>query len=219
LSYRNCDGIEFLKSLPDKSVDGIFTDPPWGGRTKIMGQDKFLELIQAVDEECPRILKTRARVLLWLGFFNMGKFIRQLKNLEYRWMIFCEYIPPRYAACFEVRLDPILYCALPGDPWPRLPKEKRMKQIYRKCSTGDKDTKHPCNRPPEIVKRIIKDWFRPGEYIIDPFAGSDTTGVACRQLLNPYDTCEIDPEMYKTGELRNSQKFLFDFDASPAGRE
>lgn len=29
--YRNTDGIKFLKSLPDRSVDGIFTDPPWGG--------------------------------------------------------------------------------------------------------------------------------------------------------------------------------------------
>jgi len=29
--YRNCDGIKFLRSLPDHSVDGIFTDPPWGG--------------------------------------------------------------------------------------------------------------------------------------------------------------------------------------------
>jgi hypothetical protein len=175
-----------------------------------MGQDNYLGLIKDLDNETPRILKPGARVLLWLGFFNMAKFIQVIKNLEYRWVIYCEYIPPRYAACFEVRLDPILYLSLPGEPYPRCKKEKRLKQVYRKCSCGDKDSKHPCSRPPEIVKQIIKDWFRPGEYIIDPFAGSDTTGVACRQLQNPYDTCEIDPIMFETGIKRNSQKYLFE---------
>jgi len=34
LVYQLRDGIEFLKSLPDNSVDGIFTDPPWKRGTK-----------------------------------------------------------------------------------------------------------------------------------------------------------------------------------------
>ncbi len=209
--YKRCDGIKFLKRLPDKSVDGIFTDPPWGGRIKIPGQKTYLNLIRQLDDVAPRILRPRGRVLLWLGFFNMAKFIKTIRNLEYRWMFFCEYIPPRYAACFEVRMDPILYLAIPGAPWPRGPKEKRLTQMYRTVSDlHHSDTKHPCARAPKVVKRIIRDWFRPGEVIVDPFAGSDTTGVGCQQLGVKYHTCEIDPELYKTGLARHEQGYLFE---------
>jgi len=158
----------------------------------------------------PRVLRPRARVLLWLGFFNMAKFIRAINNLEWRWVIYCEYIPPRYASCFEVRLDPIFYLSLPGEPWPRKKEEHRLKQVYRKVTTGARDSLHPCNRPITIVQSIIRDWFKPGEYIIDPFAGSDTTGVACRRLQNPYDTCEIDPKMFKFGISRHAQGEMFE---------
>jgi DNA modification methylase len=40
--YRNYDGIKFLKELPDKSVDGIFTDPPWGGEPKLWAKTTTL---------------------------------------------------------------------------------------------------------------------------------------------------------------------------------
>jgi DNA modification methylase len=46
--------------------------------------------------------------------------------------------------------------------------------------------------------------------VIDPFAGSDTTGVACRELNLKYDTCEVDPKMYTTGVHRHKQGGLFE---------
>lgn len=65
--YQLCDGIKFLKSLPDNSVDGIFMDPPWGSGPAIKGQKIWKKLIRHVANECPRILKPRARVLIWVG--------------------------------------------------------------------------------------------------------------------------------------------------------
>lgn len=206
--YRNTDGLNFLKSLPDKSIDGIFTDPPWGGGVKIMGNDKPMDLMRALDKECPRILKPGARVLIWIGARQLADFIRVFKNLEYRWMIVCQYIPARYIIKFQAQLDPILYLSLPGEPYPN--PEKSLPQIYQKVSSGRRDTLHPCSRPIKVVRKIIRDWFRPGEYIIDPFAGSDTVGVACREIAIQADTCEIDPKMYEYGQKRNSQGFLFE---------
>lgn len=60
------------------------------------------------------------------------------------------------------------------------------------------------------MKEILKDCFRPDEYVIDPFAGSDTTGRAARELSLKWDSCEIDPKMYQTGIARHAQGILFE---------
>lgn len=206
--YHNMDGLKFLKQLPDKSVDGIFTDPPWGKGPDILGQANYLDLMKALDDEAPRILKPRARVLIWIGIRMVDKFIKAFSNLEYRWMIFCHYIPARYIIRFQSSLDPILYFSLPNEKYPY--PLKSLPQIYQKVSQGHTDTLHVCARPAKIVQAILKDWFERGEYIIDPFAGSDTTGRACQVLGNPYDGCEIDPKMYIHGIKRSSQQLLYE---------
>lgn len=215
--YRLTDGIEFLKSLPNKSVDGLFTDPPWGSGPDIMGQDEWLDLIGNMTKECARIFKPGARALIWVGMRQMGDTIKAVKRLEYRWAIFCNYIPPRYIAGFESILDPILLFMRPGEKYPMRP--MKIRQIYEKVSQGKCDTHHPCARPFVIVKNILRDWFDENEYVVDPFGGSDTTGVACRQLNLKYDTCEIDPRMYKYGLERNKQTYLFEQKAVEAKEE
>lgn len=197
-----------MKRMADHSVDGIFTDPPWGGRTKIMGNENPMALMRALDAEAPRILRPGGRVLIWIGTIQLAEFVRAFKNLKYRWMLLCHYIPSRYVARFQSQIDPILYFSLPGEKWPSFPYCRR--QIYTKISTGKKDTRHPCGRPLNVVGEIISDWFRPGELILDPFAGSDTVGYACRKLGIKCRSYEIDPEMYLHALARHSQTMLFE---------
>jgi len=208
MSYILGDGIKALKKMRAKSIDGIFSDPPWGGAVPIMGNEHPMELMKSLDDECPRILKPGGRVLLWVGARQIGDFIRVFKNLEYRWLILCRYVPARYIIRFQSQFDPILYLALPGEPYPY--PEKSLPQCYLKVSTGKKDSDHPCARPAEVVQSILRDWFKPGETIVDPFAGSDTTGYACRQIGLKCRSYELDPQMFITGLARNSQELLFE---------
>jgi DNA modification methylase len=54
-------------------------------------------------------------------------------------------------------------------------------------------TKHPCQMPIEVMKRIIA--ILPDEYlIVDPFAGSGTTGIACVELEKDFILIEQDEE-------------------------
>ena len=206
--YRLQDGIKFMKGLPSKSVDGIFTDPPWGGRTKIVGNDIYLKLIKKMTRQAARVLKPKGVCIIWMGTISMGRVIKEIKALEYKWCFYCRYIPPRFVCRFMSEMDPILVYMKKGAKYPRTP--QWISSVYFKPSTGKKDTDHPCARPRIVVKRILNDFFKPGDYVIDPFAGSDTTGVSCRQLNIKSDTCEIDPAMYKTGLLRNEQGYLFE---------
>jgi len=227
--YRLTDGIDFMKSLPDNSVDGIFTDPPWSPprsnrrkyqtyagkgrpRTKVQikGAENWLELIVEMTEEAARILKSNGRCLIWLGAIHIGPVCKAVDALEYRWCLTCRYMPPRYVGNLQSFTDFILVYLPFGSSLPSRINGKSKPQEYYHASKGRPDTAHPCARPYETVLDILRHWFDRNEYVIDPFAGSDTVGVACRKLDLKWDSCEVDPEMYKTGKARHSQGLLFE---------
>jgi site-specific DNA-methyltransferase (adenine-specific) len=54
-------------------------------------------------------------------------------------------------------------------------------------------TVHPTQKPLELVRRLVAAACRPGELVVDPFAGSGTTFVACEALGRRWLGCEIDP--------------------------
>lgn len=170
MGYHLCDGIEFLRGLPSETVDGIFTDPPWGVRLSsgfrghrrpdimIQGQSNWLELIIAMTDEAAHVLKPGGKCLIWVGMRHLGGTIRAVNALEYRWAVLISYIPPRFLANFVSRFDPILYFARPESPWPGKGRSgKYIKQEYIKSSTGKKDSDHPCARPADIIRAIIND--------------------------------------------------------------
>lgn len=220
MSYRLMDGLDFLRSLQDSSVDGIFTDPPWGLNVSesstghitnlIVGNRNWLELIKPMTDEAARVLKPDGRCLIWLGVRHVGPVCRIVDKLEYRWMVFVRRMPPKYMAGLESFFDAVVYFCHPGAKWPSKLNGRNKPQEYFYASTGKCDTAHPCARPYRNVKEILSHWFAPGEYVVDPFAGSDTMGVACRELNINYDSCEIDPAMYQTGIERNRQIGMFE---------
>jgi DNA modification methylase len=55
---------------------------------------------------------------------------------------------------------------------------------------------HPCQIPLEVMKRIIG--ILPKDYIIvDPFMGTGTTGVACKELGYDFIGVEVDEKYFK----------------------
>lgn len=57
-------------------------------------------------------------------------------------------------------------------------------------------TKHPCQMPLEVMKNIIG--ILPEDVVIfDPFMGSGTTALACKELNRDFVGCEIDEEYYE----------------------
>jgi site-specific DNA-methyltransferase (adenine-specific) len=54
-------------------------------------------------------------------------------------------------------------------------------------------TVHPTQKPLELARRLVAAATRPGDLVIDPFAGSGTTFVACEALGRRWLGCELDP--------------------------
>lgn len=63
-------------------------------------------------------------------------------------------------------------------------------------------TAHPCERSLEHVAWLVKIWSEPGDIILDPFAGSGTTGVAAVQLGRRFLGFEINPRFVDMANKR-----------------
>ena len=62
-------------------------------------------------------------------------------------------------------------------------------------------TSHPCQMPLKVMENVIG--IIPSEYtIIDPFMGSGTTGVACKNLKRDFIGIEIDKEYFDISKHR-----------------
>jgi site-specific DNA-methyltransferase (adenine-specific) len=51
-------------------------------------------------------------------------------------------------------------------------------------------TAHPTQKPLELVRRLVAAATQPGDLVVDPFAGSGTTFVACEALGRRWMGCE-----------------------------
>ena len=47
---------------------------------------------------------------------------------------------------------------------------------------GGGKNEHPTTKPLELMLQLVSDFSDPGEIVLDPFAGSGTTGAACLRL-------------------------------------
>jgi site-specific DNA-methyltransferase (adenine-specific) len=52
---------------------------------------------------------------------------------------------------------------------------------------------HPTVKPVELMKYLVRLVTPQGSHIIDPFAGSGSTGMACRELARQFTGIELDP--------------------------
>jgi len=67
---------------------------------------------------------------------------------------------------------------------------------------------HCAVKPLKLMSYLIVLGSREGDIVLDPFAGSFTTALACRMLNRQWIACDISEEYCKIGEARLSQSAL-----------
>ena len=71
-----------------------------------------------------------------------------------------------------------------------------------KSSEHNSGKQHPTQKPIDLMERIVKTSSKEGGIILDPFMGSGTTGVACKNLNRNFIGIEMEPEYIKIAEAR-----------------
>uniref|UniRef100_A0A6H1ZYA6 Putative methyltransferase n=1 Tax=viral metagenome TaxID=1070528 RepID=A0A6H1ZYA6_9ZZZZ len=76
---------------------------------------------------------------------------------------------------------------------------------------GEKRFAHPTQKPLTVFKLPINDWTREDDLIFDPYMGSGTCAVACKELGRNFIGIEIDKGYYEIAKQRifNTQESMF----------
>lgn len=193
------DSIEVMKEIPDDSVDLIFTDPPYGiDKKKIKGDEDF-GLFRKSLIECYRILKDNC---FYLTFIGTGQFDKVFIDnpFTYRWTAIL-YIDNGMVSG-NLGLSSYIPCMVfqKGDA-----KIKHRISDVMKMSTSSKlcsKRYHPYEKYIPFIKRLLKNVSNKNDIVLDPFLGSGTTAVACKELGRRFIGIEINPEYCKVAEER-----------------
>jgi len=62
--------------------------------------------------------------------------------------------------------------------------------------------KHACQKPIALIEWCLKYYSKENDLVLDPTAGSGSTGVACKRMNRRYICIEKDPEIFKGMEER-----------------
>lgn len=74
----------------------------------------------------------------------------------------------------------------------RLINGKRDPNIFKFSRTGN--VYHPTEKPVDLFEYLLSKFSNEKDTILDPFAGSGTTGVACKNLNRNFILIEKEPE-------------------------
>ncbi len=92
--------------------------------------------------------------------------------------------------------------------------------IIDRNETSDKSIKHPCSKPVDLWQLVmLRGSINNNDLILDPFLGSGTTAVACKQLSRKFIGIEISEKYCAIAKERlqgTPENFKFpDKDAQP----
>ena len=190
------DCMEYMKTMSDKSVDAVITDPPYGMNKSFNNDIPELadELFRLISREAERIC--HGNYLAFWSAQRMNKIAEINPKRVLIWnKMFAIYTPNNCG----YRYEPILWIF--------------GKESKKKCGdvfecypilfkNQSENVSHPTQKPTKIMRLLIDNFTNPGDTIFDPFMGSGTTGVACVQTGRNFIGCEIDPGYFKIAEKR-----------------
>ena len=199
------DCLEIMKGIPDKCVDLVLTDPPYGigisnkvggnnlGRAKDYGEQRWDNEIPSKEafSEIIRISKNQI-------IFGGNYFIENLTNSPC-WIVWDKDNSGNFADCelawtsFKTAIRKFRF------RWNGMLQEDMKNKEIRL---------HPTQKPVELFKWILKNYSEEGQTILDPFLGSGTTVVVCKQLNRNFIGIEISEKYCEIARRRLRQEVL-----------
>lgn len=219
------DCLEIMKNIPDKSIDMILCDLPYG--TTACKWDTIIPF-EPLWEQYKRIVKDNAAIVLTASQpFTTKLIASNLDMFKYTWVwnknnsagfalakirpfIITEDVcifgkkKIAYYPQMEIRGKARVKGGYSrSDNYGLLRPTKSVsntyypKNILNFSNAVQKDKIHPTQKPVALFEYLIKTYTNEGDLVLDNCAGSGTTAVACKNLNRSYILIEKDPEYYQ----------------------
>jgi site-specific DNA-methyltransferase (adenine-specific) len=185
IDLRLGDCLEVMQTIPDKSIDLVLTDPPYGINiakwdSQAISKIYVHEILRVSKNQCIfggnffDLPKTES----WLVWYKQP-FLKTQAECELIWtslQIKPKVLHYRYAGNCEGYPD-------------------KLKVNYKKKSL------HPTQKPLEVMNWCLS-FFPDSKIVLDPFMGSGSTGIACKHLGIKFIGIEKDQKYYEIAKNR-----------------
>lgn len=222
------DCLDVMKYIPDKSVDLVLTDPPYGINFKSSRQtyqdhienDRFEDWISILPiflKEFKRVLvdlgccccccccggggKTPVTAIFTIESINHFKIIQTLvwrKFIGLGW---------RYRPSYEN----IVILAKDEKNYNFYDESKSCSNVIEGINQDIPKNKyqHPTQKPVELMEHLIKIHTKEGDIVLDAFNGGGSTLEACKKLNRKFIGIEKELKYCQITERRLAQEYLF----------
>ena len=214
LELNKIYNMDFLNNdLEDESIDLIITDPPYktitGGdsdginskRPKGMldGNRKLFKYqkleIKSWMSELYRVLKNGSHCYIFTNALNMKEMLNESEKAGFKLHNILVWeknncTPSQY---YMKNCEYILFL--------RKGKAKYINEIgnsktVHKFNNIIGKKHHPCEKPIDLLKMYINNSSNQNDVVLDPFMGSGSTLIACKELNRNYIGYEIDKQYF-----------------------
>lgn len=208
----NADCFDILKELPDKSVDLILTDPPYGmtyqsswriNKYRKIENDDNLSWLPILITQFKRVLKPNGILYMFCSWHNIDIFKQEIEK-QYKIKNILIWNKNNFGsgdlyADYAPKYECIIFC----NPSNKHLNGKRIPNVLDYKRT--QNNLHPTEKPIELFSTLIEKSTLPSNLVLDCFSGSGTTAVACHDLKRRFICIEKDKEYYEKSIERLKQ--------------
>lgn len=179
------DCMDILRSLPDKCVDLVLTDPPYGKGGDERADGRFggrFEKYRPVQRTGGRTERYENRIAEWDHAPAQEVFDEIFRVSKNQIIWGGNYFNLPATRCFNVwrklTISEVFSMAMCEYAWTSFNSNAK----YWEYMPQDSDRFHPTQKPVPLIMRQLEEYATPDMLILDPFAGSGTTAIACHNL-------------------------------------
>ena len=195
----HADAVEWLSECSPESARLIVFDPPYAVGTPVRGREDGaagsvfgpLSFMSRTLRECARILTPGGVVMIFADWRRMTDlaYIASTVGLRPSTCVAWVRNRPGTGGMFRSSWDPILLVS-------RGVHDAVDRAAIRNVVEADYPTKrrHPYEKPAKVFEHVFPRVCRPGDLVLDPFAGSAISRTVALSLGLRWLGCDIDPE-------------------------
>lgn len=185
----NADCMDILKQLPDKCIDLVLTDPPYG-----IGVDKMNLFDGAKKQKRHKEYKDVKPSLMCFS---------EIKRISKNQIIWGgNYFELQPTRCFLIWDKIQIFSGSDCEfAWTSFDKPAKVFRMSRVEAYG-KGTIHPTQKPLKLFEWCIEKFSNENDLVLDCFSGSGTTAIACHRLKRRFICIEKDKDYYESSVKR-----------------
>jgi site-specific DNA-methyltransferase (adenine-specific) len=232
IDLRLGDCLEVMQTIPDKSIDAIICDLPYG--TTACKWDSVIPF-EPLWAQYKRIIKDNGAIVLF-GQEPFSSLLRMSNIAEYKYDWIWDKVKPgtfataKYQPLRQHELISVFYKNF-GAYNPQMTERDKPKtskrygnsdsaslkyndglnrtytQLYPKTilkysNAAQKGKVHPTQKPVDLLEYLVKTYTNQNDIVLDNCMGSGTTGVACKNLGRKFIGIEQDANYFEIAKKR-----------------